>query len=67
MLYMPGILGEDLMDPWMSEMDLEFARMGNPLYGHNARNLMKTDVREHEDGFELDIELPEKKYIAIEG
>ena len=58
MLYMPGIFGEDLMDRWMSDMDREFARMEKPLYGHNARNLMKTDVREHDDGFEVDIELP---------
>ncbi len=58
MLYMPGIFGEDLMDRWMSDMDREFGRMEKPLYGHNARNLMKTDVREHDDGFEVDIELP---------
>ncbi len=58
MLYMPGIFGEDLMDRWMSDMDREFARMEKPLYGHNARNLMKTDVREHDNGFEVDIELP---------
>ena len=58
MLYMPGIFGEDLMDRWMSDMDREFARMEKPLYGHNARNLMKTDVREHDEGFEVDIELP---------
>ena len=58
MLYMPGIFGEDLMDRWMSDMDREFARMEKPLYGHNARNLMKTDVREHGDGVEVDIELP---------
>ena len=58
MLYMPGIFGEDLMDRWMSDMDREFARVEKPLYGHNARNLMKTDVREHDDGFEVDIELP---------
>ncbi len=58
MLFMPGIFGEDLMDRWSSDMDREFSRMEKPLYGHDARNLMKTDVREHDDGFELDIELP---------
>ena len=58
MLYMPGFFGEDLMDRWMSDMDRQFAHMEKPLYGHNAKNLMKTDVREHEDGFEVDIELP---------
>ena len=32
--------------------------MEKPLYGHNAKNLMKTDVREHDDSYEVDIELP---------
>ena len=30
----------------------------NPLYGKNAKNMMKTDVRETENGYELDIDLP---------
>ena len=58
MLYMPGIFGEDLMDRWMDDMDRELERMSKPLYGHHAKNLMKTDVREHDDSFEVDIELP---------
>ena len=58
MLYMPSIFGEDLMDHWFDDMDREFARMEKPLYGHNAKNLMKTDVREHDDSYEVDIELP---------
>ena len=58
MLYMPSIFGEDLMDRWFDDMDREFARMEKPLYGHNAKNLMKTDVREHDDSYEVDIELP---------
>ena len=58
MLYMPSIFGEDLMDRWMDDMDRELARMEKPLYGHNAAKMMKTDVREHEDGYEVDIELP---------
>ena len=58
MLYMPSIFGEDLMDRWFNDMDREFGRMEKPLYGHNAKNLMKTDVRERDDGYEVDIELP---------
>ena len=30
----------------------------NPLYGKHAKNMMKTDVRETEDTYELDIDLP---------
>ena len=58
MLYMPAIFGEDLMDEWMKDMDREFFGKRNPLYGHHAKDLMKTDVREHDDRFEVDIELP---------
>ena len=58
MLYMPYVFGEDLMDEWMRDMDREFFGKRNPLYGHHAKNLMKTDVREHEDSYEVDIELP---------
>ena len=30
----------------------------NALYGKHGKNLMKTDVRETEDTYELDIDLP---------
>ena len=30
----------------------------NPLYGKHSKNMMKTDVRETEDTYELDIDLP---------
>jgi len=30
----------------------------NPLYGRHAKNIMKTDVRETENTYELDIDLP---------
>ena len=26
--------------------------------GHNAKNIMKTDIKEHKDGYELEIDLP---------
>ncbi len=58
MMYLPSIFGEDLMDRWMDEMDRNFFGRKDPLAGHHARNLMKTDVREKEDAFELDVDLP---------
>lgn len=30
----------------------------SPLYGKHAKNLMKTDIREKEDGYELAVDLP---------
>ena len=58
-MLMPSIFGENLFDDWMdSPFEKEFFGRKNPLYGKNARNLMKTDVRETENSYELDIDLP---------
>ena len=58
-MLMPSIFGENLFDDWMDfPFEKEFFGRKNPLYGKNARNLMKTDVRETENSYELDIDLP---------
>lgn len=38
------------------------------LYGRHAANMMKTDVREHEDHYEVDIDLPgfKKEELSLE-
>lgn len=40
----------------------------DPLYGKRAKNLMKTDVRETESSYELDIDLPgfQKDEVTVE-
>ena len=53
---LPSIFGEDLFDD-MFDMDAMFGRK-NPLYGKHAKNLMKTDIRETDKTYELDIDLP---------
>ena len=59
-MLMPSIFGENLFDDdWMDfPFERNFWGRKNPLYGKNAKNLMKTDIREHEEGYELDIDLP---------
>ena len=54
-MLMPSIFGENLFDDWM---DFSFPDIDKALYGKDAKNEMKTDVRETEDGYELDIDLP---------
>ena len=54
-MLMPSIFGENLFDDWM---DFSFPDIDKSLYGKHAKNEMKTDVRETEDGYELDIDLP---------
>ena len=59
---LPSIFGENLFDDLM---DFSFPKMmdfggdvDRKLYGKHAANIMKTDVREHDDRYELDIDLP---------
>ena len=52
-MLLPSIFGESLLDDWMDLGDVE-----RKLYGRHAANVMKTDVHEHDEGYELDIDLP---------
>ena len=68
MLYVPSLFSENLMDDWMDDFESEFFGRKNPLYGKHAKNMMKTDVREHDQGYELDVDLPgfKKDEISLE-
>lgn len=58
-MMMPSIFGENLFDNWMEmPFDRDFFGERNPLYGKHSKNMMKTDVRENENGYEVDIDLP---------
>ena len=69
-MLMPSIFGENLFDDdWMDfPFDRDFWGKKNPLYGKNAKNMMKTDIREHDNGYEVDIDLPgfKKDEINVE-
>ena len=69
-MLMPSIFGENLFDDdWMDfPFDRDFWGKKNPLYGKNAKNMMKTDIREHDDGYEVDVDLPgfKKDEISLE-
>lgn len=57
---MPSIFGENLFDEFFDDdfPMIPMRSMRNPLYGKNAKNLMKTDVRETDNTYELDVDLP---------
>ena len=67
-MLMPSIFGENLFDDDWFDFDRDFWGRKNLLYGKNAKNIMKTDIREHDDGYELDIDLPgfKKDEINVE-
>lgn len=60
-MLMPSIFGNDMFgdfftDPWFD--DKEFKDMQKKLYGHRTKNVMSTDVKEVENGYELEMDLP---------
>lgn len=59
--YLPTIFGENLMDVF-DDFDRDFFRgFGNidrALYGKHAQRMMKTDVKETDEGYEVDVDLP---------
>ena len=57
--YLPTVFGENLMDAF-DDFDLfrGFGNMDRALYGKHAQNVMKTDVKETDDGYEVDVDLP---------
>ena len=57
-MLMPSVFGENLFDDIMDFPFDSFWNRKNPLYGKHAKNMMKTDVRETDDSYELDIDLP---------
>ena len=69
--YLPTLFGENLMDVF-EDFDRDFFRgMRMPehvLYGKNAPHMMKTDVRETDTGYEIEMDLPglKKDEISIE-
>ena len=56
----PSIFGETLFDEFFDDdfPMIPMRSIRNPLYGKNAKNLMKTDVRETDNTYELDVDLP---------
>ena len=76
-MLLPSIFGEDLFDDWMDfpfddrfekRLNKELYGRKNPVFGKNAARIMKTDVREKKDSYEVDVALPgcKKEQIRLE-
>ena len=57
---LPSIFGENLFDDMFDDAFSLMPSFGtrDPLYGKHAKNLMETDVRETDTGYEIDVDLP---------
>ncbi len=69
-MLMPSIFRDNLFDDWMDDFSWmrDFGNVDRKLYGKHAGREMLTDVRDHEDHYEVEIDLPgfKKDQIQIE-
>mgnify|MGYP000627502861 CR=1 FL=1 len=69
-MLMPSIFGANNMfddlfdDDFFGERELDKAQ--KKLYGHRAKNVMNTDIKETDDGYELEMDLPGFKKDEIQ-
>ena len=61
-MLLPSIFGENLFDDFFDDVPFFDNRAENQiekkLYGRHAHNVMKTDIKETDDGYELIVDLP---------
>ena len=71
----PSIYGESLFDDFFEDFfdfpvfdDRAMQKAQKKLYGRHAANMMKTDVKEHDGHYEVDVDLPgfKKDEISLE-
>ena len=69
-MMLPSIFGENLFDDWMNDSGLMnpafFGKSQSPLYGKHAANIMKTDIRENKDSYDVIVDLPGFKKEGIQ-
>ena len=65
---LPSIFGENLFDDMFNDAFGMMPGIDYALYGKHAKNMMKTDVRETEDSYLVDIDLPgfKKDEVKVE-
>ena len=63
-MMMPSVFGRDIFDDFMD--GFAFPDVSKELYGKHAKNVMKTDVRELDNGYEIIVDLPGFKKDEIE-
>ena len=60
-MLMPSIFGENLFDDFFTPFyydDKDEKKAEKKLYGHRAQNLLRTDIKETKEGYELVVDVP---------
>lgn len=63
-MMMPSVFGRDIFDDFMD--GFAFPDVNKELYGKHAKNVMKTDVKELDNGYEIIVDLPGFKKDEID-
>ena len=63
-MLMPSVYGRDFFDDLMDGFG--FPDVNKKLYGRHAKNMMKTDIRETDEGYEVIMDLPGFKKDEID-
>ena len=63
-MLMPSVYGRDFFDDLMDGFG--FPDVNKKMYGRHAKNMMKTDIRETDEGYEVIMDLPGFKKDEIE-
>ena len=59
--YLPTLFGENMMDMFDlfdRNWDRSFHNMDRALYGRHPERVMKTDIQEKDDGYQISVDLP---------
>ena len=67
-MLMPSIFGENLFDDFFTPFyydDKDEKKAEKKLYGHRAQNLLRTDIKETKEGYELVIDVPGFKTLVF--
>ncbi|MBR7016113.1 MAG: Hsp20/alpha crystallin family protein [Lachnospiraceae bacterium] len=67
-MLVPSLFTNDVFDDFDRFFDFDYPQVDRKLYGKRAGHVMKTDVREQEDKYEVVIDLPgfKKEEIKVE-
>ena len=68
-MLVPKLFTDSFLEDWMDDFSWpRFDQVDHKLYGKHANRVMLTDIREHEDHYEVEIDLPgfKKEDINVE-
>lgn len=68
-MLVPKLFTDNFLEDWMDDFNWpRFDQVDHKLYGKHANRVMLTDIREHEDHYEVEIDLPgfKKEDINVE-